>query len=125
MTQLILNNEIYLPKTSHDRYRCYRQPLTRTIEVISGEVTQQVRGSVQWVEYSYDYMGNELLRKVLNVLRYGNEFPATYLPDEGEEMQSGIFIVTSLTQPSFAFSRGNKPFWHKISFVLREAAPHD
>lgn len=125
MTQLILNNEIYLPKTSRNKYRCYPATLSRQVEMISGRVVSEVRGHVQMIEYAYDYMGNELMRRALAVLRSGEPFTVTYLPDEGEDLQTGIFITQSLTNPTFAFAKGDKPYWHNFAFVLREVSPHD
>ena len=125
MTQLILNNEIYLPKTSRNKYRCYPATLSRQVEMISGRIVSEVRGHVQMIEYAYDYMGNELMRRALAVLRSGEPFTVTYLPDEGEDLQTGIFITQSLTNPTFAFAKGDKPYWHNFAFVLREVSPHD
>lgn len=125
MTQLILNNEIYLPKTSRNKYRCYPATLTRQVNMISGRVVSEVRGHVQMIEYAYDYMGNDLMRQVLAILRSGEPFTVTYLPDEGEELRTGTFITQSLTNPTFAFSKGSKPYWHNFAFVLREVSPHD
>lgn len=125
MTQLILNNEIYLPKTSRNKYRCYPATLSRQVEMISGRVVSEVRGHVQMIEYAYDYMGNELMRRALAVLRSGEPFTVTYLPDEGEDLQTGVFITQSLTNPTFAFAKGDKPYWHNFAFVLREVSPHD
>ena len=105
MTQLILNGGIALPETSKDKYRCYPSILNQQVEMISGRLVEEVRGTVQMIEYSYDYMGNELMRAVLEVLRSGNSFPAAYLPDSGDQLVSSVFLCTSLTQPTFAFSR--------------------
>lgn len=125
MTQIILNNEVYLPKTSRDRYRCYPASISRQLDMISGRRVLELRGHVQMIEYSYDYMGNDLMRRALAVLRSNASFPVTYLSDEGDELKSGIFMTEDLTQPSFAFSRAGKPFWHNFAFVLREVSPHD
>lgn len=125
MTQLIINNTIYLPQTSWDRYRCYPQNLGQSVEMISGRQVFEMRGQVQMIEYSYDYMGNELMRQILAVLRSGQSFPVAYLPDEGDEMIASTFLTQSITQPTFAFSRGGVPLWHDFGFTLREVSPHD
>lgn len=124
MVQLIINGDIQLPKTSHDRYKCYEAPLKQKVEMISGRVVFEVRGYVQKIEYSYDYMGNDLCRKVLSVLRGRQEFSVVYLPDSGDEMQTGVFVCENLTEPTFAFSRSGKPYWHNLAFTLREVSPH-
>ena len=124
MTQLILNGGIALPETSKDKYRCYPSILNQQVEMISGRLVEEVRGTVQMIEYSYDYMGNELMRAVLEVLRSGNSFPAAYLPDSGDQLVSSVFFFSSLTQPTFAFSRRGVPYWHNFAFTLREVKPH-
>lgn len=125
MTQLILNGSIVLPETSQGKYQCYPATLSQQVEMISGRLVEEERGHVQMVEYAYDYMGNTLMRQVLEVLRSGQSFPAAYLPDEGDELVSGIFLCTSLTQPVMAFSRRGVPYWHSFAFTLREVKPHD
>ena len=124
MIQLILNGQVELPETSRDKYRCYPATLSQQVDMISGRRVLEERGHVQMIEYSYDYMGNELMRAVLGILRGGTSFPVAYLPDEGDELVSGIFLCTSITQPTFAFSRGGVPYWHNFGFTLREVRPH-
>lgn len=125
ITQLILNGSIVLPETSQGKYRCYPATLSQQVEMISGRLVEEERGHVQMVEYAYDYMGNSLMRQVLEVLRSGQSFPAAYLPDGADTLQSGVFLCTSLTQPVMAFSRRGVPYWHSFAFTLREVKPHD
>ena len=124
MIQLILNGQVELPETSRDKYKCYPATLSQQVDMISGRRVLEERGHVQMIEYSYDYMGNELMRAVLGILRGGTSFPVAYLPDEGDELVSGIFLCTSITQPTFAFSRGGVGYWHNFGFTLREVRPH-
>lgn len=124
MTQLIINNSIYLPETSRNNYRCYPQLLTQQIEMISGRVVQEVRGTVQIIEYSYDYMGNDLMRQLNTVLRSGQSFPVAYLPDSGDSLVVSTFLTVDFPVPEYAFSRGGSPFWHNVAFQLREVSPH-
>ena len=125
MIQLILNGQVELPETSRDKYRCYPATLSQQVDMISGRRVLEERGHVQMVEYSYDYMGNDLMRQVLGILRAGNSFPVAYLPDEGDELVTGQFLTESITQPTYAFSRGGVPYWHNFGFTLREVKPHD
>ena len=125
MTQLILNSNIALPYTSRDKYRCYPGTLSQQVDMISGRRVIEVRGHVQMIDYAYDYMGNDLLRRALAVLRSNASFPAAYLPDEGDELVSSIFVVESLSDPYMAFSRYGVPYWHNFAFTLREVKPHD
>ena len=124
MTQLILNNSIYLPKTGRDKYRCYPSQLGTQVDMISGRRVLEVRGWVWIVEYTYDYMGNDLMRQVNAILRSGRSFPAAVLPDGGDTLVPSVFLTESFPQPYFAFARGGKPYWHNVSFTLREVSPH-
>ena len=51
MTQLILADNIYLPQTSHDKYKCYPAQLGEQVDMISGRRVLEVRGWVQMIEY--------------------------------------------------------------------------
>ena len=124
MTQLILNNSIYLPKTSRDKYRCYPSQLGTQVDMVSGRRVLEVRGQVQIIEYEYDYMGHELMRQVMAVLRSGKSFPVAYLPDDSDSLVVSTFLTQDFPTPTFAFSRSGKPYWHNISFTLREVKPH-
>lgn len=125
MIQLILNGQVELPETSRDKYKCYPATLSQQVDMISGRRVLEERGHVQMIEYSYDYMGNDLMRQVLAVLRSGQSFPVAYLPDEGNALVSGVFLTESITQPSMAFSKSGIPYWHNFGFTLREVKPHD
>ena len=124
MTQLIINNSIYLPETSRDRYRCYPSQLGTQLDMISGRRVLEVRGWVQMIVYEYDYMGNDLMRQPNAVLRSGQSFPVAYLPDSGDSLVVSTFLTQDFPQPTFAFSRSGVPYWHNVSFTLREVKPH-
>jgi hypothetical protein len=123
MTQLIINGTI-LPLVNHDKYKCYPQDLAEQIEMISGRIVQEVRGTVQIIEWSYDKMTDETYRSLLAALR-GGEMTVTYLPDDSDTMQTGKFLCTEYPAPAFAFASNGKALWHNVSFKLREARPHD
>ncbi len=124
MIQLILNDFV-LPETSKNKYRCYSSELSVEIDMISGRRVREVRGNVQIIEWSYDYMGIEAGKTLLNILRSGEPVSVAYLPDTSSELTNGQFWVESLTPPSFAFSKSGTPYWHNIAFTLREVKPHD
>lgn len=124
MVQLILNGVI-LPETSKNKYRCYPSELSQKVDMISGRRVSEIRGNVQVIEWSYDYLGIELGNTILGILRSGNPINVGYLPDTEDVITSGEFWVESLTSPSFAFSKNGTPYWHNIAFVLREVKPHD
>ena len=93
--------------------------------MISGRTVREVRGHVQMITWSYDYMGNTLWRQLAAVLRGNTSFPVVYLPDDSDTMVSGTFLVDSITQPTFAFSKGGVGLWHNVGFPRREVKPHD
>lgn len=124
MTQLVING-ITLPETSHDKYTCYPAELGTEIEMISGRIVSEIRGVVQMIHYEYDYFPSELWRALAAVLRSGRSFSVSYLPDDGDALVTGTFRRTKLKEPSFAFSRDGKAYWHGINFTLREERPHD
>ena len=124
MVQLIING-VYLPETSRDKYSCFPEVLSQQIDMISGRRVYEERGKVIKITYSYDYMGNDLMRQVLSVLRSGQSFNVTYLADDSDTMRNGVFLTESITNPTFAFSKSGVPYWHNFSFVLREVKPSD
>ena len=124
MIQLIVNG-IYRPESSKDKYPCDPGELSVNVEMISGRTVREVRGHVQMITWSYDYMGNTLWRQLAAVLRGNTAFPVSYLPDDSDTMATGTFLVDSITQPTFAFSKGGVGLWHNVGFTLREVTPHD
>lgn len=124
MTQLVIGG-VVLPETSRDKYSCYEELITKSVEMISGRMVQEVRGKVWIATYSYDYMGNEKLREVLEVLRSGRSFQAQVLPDNSDTTITINAICTDLTPPTFAFSKDGVGLWHNLLFGIREVSPHD
>lgn len=124
MTQINLDNVLPLPEVSRDQYSCWEELLSVQVDMVSGRRVIERRGKIWKASYSYDYMGNDLMRLALNILRSGAPFVATVLPDNSDTPVTSTFIVESLDPPKMAFSRRDNAFWHKISFVLREERPH-
>lgn len=125
MNQIIIET-IALPETSRDRYACPEVPLVVELDMISGRRVGEIRGGKVWKpQYSYDYMGDEVLRPLLKILRSGTAFSAAVLPDNGDELIVSTFRVESLSDPTFAFSKSGKGMWHNVAFTLREVNPHD
>lgn len=121
--QLIING-LVLPVTSRDKYSCYEEDLGSQLEMVSGRMVTELRGKVQRITWSYDYLPDEIVRPLLATLRSGGSFPVQYLPDTADQLGSGQFLKTALTNPTFAFGRGGKAYWHNIAFSLREVSPH-
>lgn len=123
MTQLIIDG-IKLPEVSRDNYACWEEMLSVQVDMISGRRVIEKRGKVWKVSYSYDYMGKNLLRDALAVLRAGTPLTCQVLPDNSDEIVVSKFVVERLDPPKMAFSRRDNAFWHNISFTLREERPH-
>ncbi|MBS5658527.1 MAG: hypothetical protein KHW76_08720 [Oscillibacter sp.] len=124
--QLILDG-ILLPEASGDKFSCWEETLTRQVSMVTGRVvleSLEPEPRIWRASYTFDYMGNEKLRQVLEVLRRGAPFPASVLPDNRDELVSSIFICESLTNPSYAFSANGVGLWHNLAFTIREEEPH-
>lgn len=117
MTQLIINGTSY-PKTSNDKYKCYKKEIGKSVRMAAGNMVMEVRGKYTIIEYSYDYFRPELMTKCLADLRSGQELEVDYLEPGSETLSSRMFRCTTLPSPTFAFSRGGKAYWHNVSFVL-------
>ena len=124
MTQLIING-ITLPETDYDRYKCYPSQLSVQSDMISGRRVNEIRGTVQKINYAYDYLTPTMWRQLAAVLRSGNSMTVQYLPDDGDSLITSTFLRESLTEPTFAFSKNGVACWHNIAFTLREVSPHD
>ena len=123
MIQLIIDG-ITLPEVSQNRYSSAPKKLGQNVEMISGRLVQEVRGYVQVIRAQYSYIDKDLWTSLSQVLRSKESFPVVYLPDDGAEMKTGTFVVTSLTDPTFSFSAGGVPYWTGLAFTLREVKPH-
>lgn len=128
MTQIILldstGDSVILPETSNNKYACPPEDLTVQVTMASKRIVLESRGKVYKPSYSYDYMGNELQRKALAILRSGVPFTAYVLPDDRDEMYMSRFITLSVDRPTMAFSRKDQAYWHHLGFELREERPH-
>lgn len=123
-TQLIIDG-VALPYVAHDRFCAYPDTLSRQVEMVSGRVVSEQRGKVWRVSYSCDYLDDAARNAVLAVLRSGEPFVASFLPDDGTEMVAATMRAESLIPPTFAFTSHGVVRWHNLSFELREVDPHD
>ncbi len=124
MTQIILSG-ISLPESSGDRYSCWEEDLTVQVEMITGRVVQESRGTIWRAKWSYDYLDNETTRRILAALHSSGPIQASVLPNGRTELVPGRFFVESITPPAFLFSEDGIPCWHGLGFTLREVEPHD
>lgn len=131
MTQLILDTtgyKVQLPESQKGGYTADEQPLSRSIEMISGRTVKEVRGNVWVISYQFGYFDGEMKNNVLAALKKGEKEPITcgFLPQESsEELSYSEFFVTSYTRPKFMWSNNGKPLWGDYRIELREVKPHD
>lgn len=127
MTQLIIDG-ISLPESVKGGYNADEQPLSRSIEMVSGRTVKEVRGYVWVISYQFGYFDDELKNNVLEALKKGEKEPVVcgFLPQESEqELTYSEFFVTSYTRPKFMWSNDGKPLWGDYRIELREVKPHD
>ncbi len=127
MTQLILDG-ITLPESIKGGYILSEEPLSRSIEMISGRTVRELRGNVWVVSYQFGYFDDDLKNNVLTALKRGEKEPIVcgFLQQEsGKELTYSEFFVTSYTRPKFMWSNDGKPLWGDYRIELREVKPHD
>lgn len=134
MTPLILDMgglEVALPESRNGGYRAELTPLSVDVEMISGRLTREKRGSVWMIEYKYDYFKEEMKRQVIAACRkgQGQPIPCAFLePDGGTAMRQGRFWVTGFQHPKFMWGKPGKngistPLWGGFKVTLREVKP--
>ena len=92
--------------------------------MISGRMTEEVRGKVWRIDYSSARMSDSVTRQLLSALRSSGRKAIGFLPDHGDALLSSTFLVESLTPPVLSFFDGTEPVWTGLSFSLREVRPH-
>lgn len=132
ITQLIIyppsgGAGIVLPEVRDGAFSCYPDLLSQQVEMISGRMVTEVRGTVYRVtaDYGEYYLTMEFWQRLSAVLRSGLPFQADVLPDDAAEPVTSTFLVESLTPPSFRFGREGVPYWCGLQLTLREVSPHD
>lgn len=126
MIQLSIEGMAYPEATGSDgSYACEDVQLAQTVEMISGRMVQEVRGTVKQITYTYKYFVDSMMKKCLSDLKSKKALAVVYRIPETNEMQTGNFICTAIPNPSYVFSVGDTVYWEDISFTLREVKPHD
>ena len=136
--QLILDvggEAIELPESRKGGYNAYREELSQQIQMISGRLVKEVRGTVWRVSYQYGYFDDDTAQKVLEACEKGRKSPliCSFLTQGSHDMLTSSFFVTSFTRPKFMWSRivtenGEEktvPMWADFSVELREVKPSD
>jgi len=117
ITQLIINGVEY-PFTSRGKYRAYKEPLGKSIRMASGRLVTEEGPEIWKIEYSYDYMGNEIMRRCLEDLRGHADLNVTFLIPDSDDMITAQFRCTQWPAPSVPFKRGDEVFWNNVNFKL-------
>ena len=115
---------IQVPEASVDGYHAYEDTLREQVSMISGRMTEEVRGKVWRIDYSSQRMSDSVTRQLLSTLRSSGSKAIGFLPDNGDTLISSTFLVESLTPPVLSFFDGTEPVWTGLSFSLREVRPH-
>lgn len=135
MTPLILDVSgagVMLPESRKGGYKAELTPLYVDVEMISGRLTREKRGSVWVVSYQYDYFDEEMKRKVVAACRkgQGEAIVCGFLePTSGGELTYRRFLVTSFQSPKFMWAKRGKnenftPLWGGFAVKLREVKPN-
>ena len=120
----LIINEILVPEPDFNGYHAYEDILREQIPMISGRMTEEVRGKVWRIDYTSGNMVDSTKRQLLAALRAKGSKAVAFLPDNGDELIPSTFLVESLTPPVLAFFDGTEPVWKGLAFSLREVKPH-
>lgn len=139
MTQLILDTSQYnisLPESRKGGYAVERQPLSVDVEMITGRMVRELRGSVWVIGYQYGYFTDAEKNNLIAACRKGQGQPIRcgFLPpDSASALTYSNFLVKSFTYPTFMWSKKVMdngevtfvPMWGNFSLELREVEPSD
>lgn len=141
MTQLILDAgglTVELPESQKGGYTVQRVPLGVDVEMISGRMVREVRGSVWQISYQYGFFDTEMKNKVIAACEKGRKqaISVGFLPQDADDgaLTYRNFLVTSFTRPKFMWSRTSAssdgspaytPLWADFQVELREVSPSD
>ena len=120
----LIINEILVPEPDFDGYHAYEDILREQIPMISGRMTEEVRGKVWRIDYTSGNMVDSTKRQLMAALRAKGSKAVAFLPDNGDELIPSTFLVESLTPPVLAFFDCTEPVWKGLAFSLREVKPH-
>lgn len=136
MVQLILDTEGYnisLPESKKGGYTAVLEPLSVDVEMTTGRLVRELRGSVWVVNYQYGYFDDQQKNRLIAACRKGQSQPIRcgFLPqDSAGGLTYSRFFVTNFSHPRFMWSRGGAggqaiPLWADFSLTLRQVQPDD
>lgn len=129
MIQLVLDVggvAIALPESQKGGYWAYEDDLSVEVEMASGRLVKELRGTIYRAGYQYGWFNDEEKARVITACRKGRRKPiiCTILLPETMETVTSNFWVTSFKEPKFMWSTEGKPMWADFSVELREVRPH-
>ena len=135
MVQLILDvngANISLPESRQGGYKCYKEDLGEEVQMITGRIVREIRGSVWKIAYQYGYFDDETRKALMEVCEKGRKSPiaCSFLPQESDDtLTTSDFFITAFTRPKFMWSTDRngmpRPMWGDFSIELREVQPND
>lgn len=139
MTQLILDTEGYnitLPESIKGGYTVERRPLSVDVEMVTGRVVRELRGSVWVLSYQYGYFSDADKNALIAACEKGRAQAITcgfLTPESSGALTYSQFIVTNFKYPTFFWSRtaekngtaATVPMWGDFTVELREVKPSD
>ncbi|MCI9366868.1 MAG: hypothetical protein HFF19_01100 [Oscillospiraceae bacterium] len=138
MTQLILDVDglgVALPESRKGGYQASLDPLSVDVQMISGRMVRELRGSVWNISYQYGYFNESMKDLVIKACEKGKKQPilCSFLVQDGSgTMKQSKFFVTSFTRPKFMWSTqligGGETavaLWADYPLGLREVKPSD
>ena len=136
MVQLILDTEGYnvsLPESIKGGYTASLRPLSVDVEMVTGRMARELRGSVWEIGYQYGYFDDAQKNRVIAACQKGQNQPIRcgFLPqDSAGGLSYSRFFVTAFQCPRFMWSRAGAgeqalPLWADFSLTLRQVQPDD
>lgn len=117
---------ITMPEVKDGAFSCYPDMLRQNVEMISGRIVTEIRGTIYRVQadYSEYYFTSDFWVPLSGILRSGASFVCAVLPDDATDPVTTTMMVESITPPSFRFGRNGVPYWTGLKLTLREVTPH-
>lgn len=122
---ILIVEGVLMPPPALNGYHAYEETLKEQLQMISGRMVEEVRGTVWRVDYTTSQITDSNLRMAMAALRGKGSRLVSFLPDNGTELLSSAFLMESLTPPTLAFiDDDGTPVWTGLAFSLREVQPH-
>lgn len=139
VTQLILDingSPVSLPESKKGGYIAEKRPLSVDVEMVTGRMVRELRGSVWVVTYQYGYFTDIEKNNVIAACQKGQRGSircAFLQPTSSGALSYSDFLVTSFSYPKFMWSKKTSategtefiPMWGDFSLEMREVQPSD